>query len=388
MDAFHDNDSAFEDALSFGTGYAFFRHGQDRQADRIVASISSAAAGEQKPDDAIDAAPPVRVVATMDLDRRHGPVEWDDVLGQDFVVERLRLAARAHSARGGGPLSVLLQARMHGAGCRSIALVLARELERDVVWVSPHAGPSALKAAVIDAWRNGHVLLLEEIGAHLRDHRSSLEVIGLFDDGRTTPLVVATDSTRELGDTLIDRFDVALSLEPYAETDICRLGVDRSFALEKSDGFDDEFLAHLAGAARETPAVMEGLLRIACDLDDAGEEMTPDRVLSLAHLQADGLNGLEVYYLAKASLLALLYGQDGEDAVVPFSAEQLASSLDLHREVVARAERRLGSLGLIRRAGDQVVMTALGALRATELREACDNRVESLASRAASGRPS
>jgi hypothetical protein len=113
--------------MLLGTGYALYRHGQDRLALQIAAGVRTAL-NDWEPPLPAEQGPAAEVgwgVAPVELDSLEAPREWDDFIGQDHLRERFEVRLASARERRGRLPHTLLVSEQSGMGKRHLARLLA-----------------------------------------------------------------------------------------------------------------------------------------------------------------------------------------------------------------------------------------------------------------------
>lgn len=237
--------------------------------------------------------------------------------GQRMVVENLSIAIQAAKKRA-EPLDHVLLHGPPGLGKTTLAHVIAREMEADIV---PTSGPAMERQGdlmgSLTRLETGSVLFVDEIhrlpraveeflysamedfqidfvlekGAHARAVRFPLK--------RFT-LVGATTRTGMLSAPLLDRFGLVYHLDFYTPEELTR--VTKRSAHLLSTPIDDAGAAEIARRSRGTPRVANRLLKRVRDYaqvraDGCINQAIADESLRREGVDENGLNDLDRRYL-------------------------------------------------------------------------------------------
>ena len=220
-----ETDGVHVDPMLLGTGYALYRHGQDRQADRIAAELRSAVhevsqtlAGQAAPAplSATPAAQPVEYVVIPDGD----PEYFFDVVGQLDAIELLEDWAAGARERDGGAPHVLWTAPSTGMGRRTIARAAANEVYADLVELSAPFDSATLAEAVVLAG-DGNVLFIDDLELACLGQPGAGHLARVLADAPGGACVFGSTTRPELlPSSVADRFAVRVELEHYDAFDL------------------------------------------------------------------------------------------------------------------------------------------------------------------------
>ncbi|GIS59270.1 MAG TPA: Holliday junction branch migration DNA helicase RuvB [Planctomycetaceae bacterium] len=307
------------------------------------------------------------------LDEQLRPLTLDDVVGQDKVVERLRIVLEAAKLRG-DPLSHLLLDGPPGIGKTTLATVLPRELGVDVQITSGPSlsAPKDLLPYLTNAGR-GSVLFIDEIHRlpptveefiypAMEDFRIDI-TLGEGLNARTInmqlepfTLIGATTRSGMLTAPLRDRFVNREHLDFYDVDDVMEI-IQRNARKLRAKIEDGAALA-IASRSRGVPRKANNLLRWTRDFADAGRHPEITDALAteaLAMLEVDelGLDSLDCKYL---QILATVFGGG------PAGMQAIAHSLNIAGETIEdEVEPFLLRVGFVQRTprGRMITQAAL-----------------------------
>lgn len=246
------------------------------------------------------------------------PTTLSQYVGQEGLVERLRIAMQAAKARN-EPLEHVLFHGPPGLGKTTLAHVLAAEMGAKVVMTS---GPALVRGtdlvASLTRLNHADILFIDEIHRlpaaveeFIYPAMEDFRIDVMLDKGvsaRTVQikckpftLVGATTRAGLLTSPLRSRFGIAHHLKFYSTRELLTILV-RSAALLGVGSADEDALGTIAERSRGTPRIANRLLRRVRDFAQvrAGGEITP-RVVE-ASLELEGVDRLGLDELDRAYL--------------------------------------------------------------------------------------
>lgn len=260
---------------------------------------------------------PERSIEEQAEEKSLRPTSFDDFIGQDQVVDNLRIAIRAALDRG-GVLDHILLSGMPGLGKTSIAMLLGGEMGAGNTYVL--SGPTLERGkdivGTLTQLQRGDLLFIDEVhrmSAHteeflysaMEDFRVDL-IIDSGADSRSIPvdlkpftLVGATTREGLLTAPLRSRFQIVEKLETYPPEELARI-LQRSAGLLGCD-IELDACDVLASRSRGTPRFANRFLRRIRDVAQSrgewkiGETIRIDSAAVMEGLERLGIdeNGLD-----------------------------------------------------------------------------------------------
>jgi len=249
-----------------------------------------------RPDRELD--PQVRL-GEVEVDLTLRPSRFDDFVGQEKVIDNLRVMVEAHRRRG-EPLDHVLFCGPPGLGKTTLAYILGEEMDADVhVTSGPAVEHKGQLATLLTKLGDRDVLFVDEIHRlnpiveeSLYTAIEDFHVDAVHGDGpyastvrlalRPFTLVGATTRTGLLTSPLLSRFGYVARLDYYAPAALARI-VGRNAAL-LGVAIDEDGATEIARRARGTPRIANRLLRRARDFAEVLGDGRLDRRTAAAAL--------------------------------------------------------------------------------------------------------
>ena len=274
------DDDDFSEAMAVGTGYALYRHGQDRLAAQISGAVRAAlddwepAIGDEPA--AVGLGREAELPRPTDLERSGLLREWEDFIGQEPITEHLAARIAAAQVRRGRLPNMLLMAQTSGMGRRALARLAAYLMGVQIIELTAPFDVATLRVAVEQlGYRD--ILFIDEIeragalgspGAGVLQHVMEENELTLTGGEVGIPGITVIGSTTRpdlVEGVLLDRFPMILEFAPYAGVDRARLAMTFAF-LHRSEDLISNQLASDIAAVTTTPRHVESCVLAARDL--------------------------------------------------------------------------------------------------------------------------
>ena len=315
---------------------------------RLIGPQDAARADESALDDA-------RVVDPADTleDEVYGaslrPRTFDDYVGQERVVENLRIAIDAAKRRG-EPLEHVLFYGPPGLGKTTLAGLIARELRANF---RPTSGPTLEKpkdlVGILTALEEGDVFFVDEIHRlgrvveeFLYPAMEDFQIDFVVDRGayaktlklplKRFTLVGATTRAGMLTAPLRERFGIVHHLDYYGVEDLERI-VSRS-ARVLNVPIDADGAHAIASRSRGTPRIANRLLRRVRDFAEVLAEGRITAAVAGEALRREGVDELGLDRLDRAFLRTLVEQYGGGPAGIGAIAASLTEDAETLEDVV------------------------------------------------------
>lgn len=387
------HDDLFDHPLEAGAIYAAYRHGQDRQAEDIVAGIAAATPPptggattvdvhvhldqDDDPNDAV-------VVNALDFVSEDLPESWDDYIGQDKLKLRMQVAITSAVARGVRLPHMLYVSNTPGAGKSTVARMIARqfgdELGRKigVLEIAPPFDNVYVLVKAAEQLLDGEILFIDEIQEVAQKRRGSAILLKILEDGvaylpdgevvlfNDITIIGATTEKDALAEPVLDRF-VIETLERYTEGQLTRIAIQFAWRFGLLDVIDNELAASIALACRGMPREIRRMVEAARDLYfTLRRPPTAEELFVYKGIEPDGLIAPHWDYLTR---LRKLGRRESKDGTVEYlgGEKTMRTGLVETAEGLARIERLLIERGFVQMTGRGRALTDLGIARAEEL---------------------
>lgn len=241
------------------------------------------------------------------------PQRFDEIIGQDDAVSRLRIITQSAISRGAVAPHALFEGPP-GLGKTTMARAMANELGKNIT-IANAASVGTLKKMLpyVMKMQEGDVLFVDEIHRLpkpiqeflfpvIEDFRVDLSN-GEHTESIDIPQFTFIGATTEGGGLLAplrDRFKQKVKLDLYAPADLMEMG--RLNAPKIKVSVTDDAMLHLAKMSRGTPRIMNARLEwvrdycLAHNLSQAGKDTVVD-ALSMIGIDQNGLTEQDRKYL-------------------------------------------------------------------------------------------
>lgn len=366
----------FEDAMDAGTGYALFRHGQDRQTAALARALNQREPVEVIIEEQAEERPAL-INAAEFSDEQVG--EWDDYVGQEPLKARLMTHIIAALRRGEALPHILLASGYPGVGKTMMARLIARAMGKQIVELVPpfNAYTLAEAAEMLD---DGDILFIDEIHK-LSDSgvKGAEMLLKVLEDGvaflpngevkllNNITVIGATTDAGKLPRTVLDRFKVKPYFQPYSYSELARIAVRFAFRHASLDVVDDDMATTMAFASRGVPRILEEYVLAARDLaEELHRPATEQELLDFVEVEPDGLTRQHVKYLLTLYQKFGRVNRNGEMEYIA-GAQTIQDMLRETPQGLGDLESFLVDSGFIDRSNRGRLLTAMGAARAEEL---------------------
>ena len=289
------------------------------------------------------------------------PKQFEEFVGQQQVVENLRVAMQAAKRRG-DPLEHLLLAGPPGLGKTSIAHIIAHEMRAKITATSgPAIGRAGDLIGILTNLEQGDILFIDEthrlskvVEEFLYPAMENFEIDFVIDKGpyaktikfhlKCFTLIGATTRSGLLSNPLRSRFGMVYHLDFYKPDEL--VAVLQRSAKILGITLDPEAARTIAERSRGTPRVANRLLRRVRDYAQVKTSGAISKPVAEAALAAQGVDGLGLDDLDRKVLRTLIEFYGGG----PVGVEALAAALNEERDtIVDVVEPYLLSAGFLKR---------------------------------------
>lgn len=373
----HHDHHGLNAAVAVGTGYALYRHGQDRQVAQIAALLDAHTALPEGPIEVIEVAQPVpvniRPVLALDT--------WDDFIGQDALKAQLKVYIDSALKREDRMPHTLLASGFPGVGKTMLSRLIAHAMGVEMIELMPPFDTITLVEAACRLPDKG-ILFIDEIhklaDAGKRGAESLLKVleegVAFMPDGRMVRLpnvtiIGATTDRDKLPEPVIDRFKVKPHFQPYTLDELAKIAISFAARHDSLDELTNDDALIIGQACRGTPRIVEEMVIGQRDLMmSLGRHPDEEELLAFLDVTWDGLTPQHVNYL---KFLYRYFGQQrGRDEVIFVAGE--AAIKQMLRETtngLQRIEAFLLERGFIDRTPRGRMLTLLGIERVLEMED-------------------
>jgi Holliday junction DNA helicase RuvB len=308
-----DDDGHEFGALDAGTAYALLRHGQDRQADRIIDGLRQTAFGQESPEVHVhlhDDEEPIQPVNALDFSTVDMPTDWDDYIGQEPMKQQLSVYMNAAKVNGTAFPHTLFASGYPGVGKTTIARLIAKRMGVQIFEIVPPFNIHTLVAAArkLD---DHDILFIDEIHKLADGGKRGAEIllkvledkVAFMPDGSTVQLaditvIGATTDRDKLPEPVIDRFKIKPYFQAYSWPELAAIAVSFAYRHHAGDKIDDQLAVDIAKACRNTPRIIEEMVMAADALATTfGQPPTSAQLLEFLEVEPDGLTRTHIHYL-------------------------------------------------------------------------------------------
>ena len=369
-------------AADAGTAYALMRHGQDRQADRILDGLSALRDYEPEPVEVHvhlhEGDETARPVNALDFSTADMPNDWDEYIGQEPMKQQLAVYIASTQMRNQAFPHTLLASGFPGVGKTTMARLIAKTLGVKIYELVPPFNIYTLVKAA-DQLEDHDILFIDEIHKLADGGKRGAEIllkvleegVAFMPDGTTVVLaditvIGATTDKDKLPEPVIDRFKIKPYFQAYSWGELGAIAIEFARRHDALGVIDCELAVDMAAASRGTPRILEEMVMAAQAMADALKRPpTADELLAFLEVEPDGLTRTHIHYLtAMRQYFARMTKEETVEYIVGEAAIQ--QILRETKPGIQRVEAFLVERGLIDRTPRGRRLTALGIERAEE----------------------
>jgi Holliday junction resolvasome RuvABC ATP-dependent DNA helicase subunit len=312
------------------------------------------------------------VLVEAEKESSAGPSTWWQLIGQRPLKRYLEVHMNAAIAMG-TPLPHTLLASGHpGVGKTTISRLIAQTMGGKVVEIVPPFNVDALvkKAKTLD---DGDFLFIDEIHKLSDGGKKGSEILlKLLEDGKIPlrdgsmysckdfTVIGATTDADKLPETVIDRFKLKPTFQPYTKLDLANIVYRFAERHDCISAINGKMCVAIAMACRGVPRIAEEMVLGARALYyHLGRPPSPRELFDFTETRPDGLTRQHVNYLL---VLYRKYRRKMPDGTVEYIAG-LSSLGQLLRESpggIDRLERYLIEVGFVERTTHGRKLTRMG----------------------------
>ena len=365
-----------EEAVAFGTGYAFYRHGQDRQTRQLLGGMDRLAErieGSTSIPEEVEPQP----INNLEHVNASTP-EWDEYIGQEPLKKQIAIWIASAKKRGQRLPHTLLASGFPGVGKTTMARLIAEAMGSNIYEMVPPFKSEALVAAA-QKLDDGDILFIDEIHKLAETGKRGAEfLLKMLEDGliytpegevvrlKDITVIGATTDRDMLPEPVVDRFKVKPYFQPYTVPELSAIAVAFARKHGALDDVDDDLAVDIAFACRSTPRIAEEMVMSAQAMSDAlGQPPTAEELLGFLEVEPDGMTRTHVHYV---TALFQYFKRETADGKVEYIVGEAAMQQILRetKQGIGRVERFLVERGLVDRTPRGRRLTPAGIARAEE----------------------
>jgi|GEM_PF-3454608 len=375
------NDDGF-DAMDFGLGYAFYRHGQDVQTARLERALQQA---QQQPQQITvnlsDEDPDLRglgYINNLDFNTVQLPESWDEYIGQEPLKRQMAVYINEAKRTGKRLPHTLFASGVPGVGKTTAARMTARSLGADIIELVPPFNIYTLAEAASSLYE-GDILFIDEIHKLSDNGKRGAEILlKILEDGVIflpngeivqlcdITIIGATTDRDKLPEPVIDRFKIKPYFQAYTLGDLTEIAAVFTTKHNAWASVDPQLCLDMAKACRGTPRILDEMVIAAQALEGTfGRRPTAQELLDFIEVEPDGMSRVHIHYI---TALRQFFRRETADGEIEFISGE-ATMTQLLRETkqgIGRIERFLIERGMIDRTPRGRRLTAMGITRADE----------------------